>query len=376
MIGSKLLLPGAKCLVINADLAYALGKSAAILLQQIHYWISNEKIKGKVHQEKKWISNSYTQWAEDLSVISPSTVKRSIQKLKSFGAIQVENFSKQKGDRTNWITINYDKLSEFSNVPNLNANSQEKCEKSTDHQVKMTQSSGQNDPLYIDKITNKNINTKSEQEPVIKFLQVDPESQYQVEQIKNINFTNDLNNTRNSSNPDQSSNKTTITQEMLSFWNKTFPKSQAQMSKELAPLLVSAFKTKFNSDMIQWKHYCLIIESSKYLTGESFNLSIYWSLKFNTIDRIRAGEFGVKDVLPPISEDIQIAQENAEIEVSNETEICKNVRRCLLKKYGVLTYKSWFKLLELREEAEEVRFKARSKFEEDWILNNYPELVL
>ena len=378
MIGSKMLIPGVKCTLMVPELvhSFGLGRSAAMLLQQIHYWISNQEISGKTEHGKKWIYNSYDDWAKDISVFSAGTVKRCFKKLKALNLIQVEQFSKTKGDRTSWVTINYDMLAKKIDESPEQKNREKKNKKSTDHQSKMLPSSEQNAPIINDKITNKDINTKSEEKSVIKSVRVSLESLNQVEQVKNTNYTNDLKNTKDSSNSDQSSSKTTITQDMLSFWNKTFPKSQTSMSKELAPLLVSAFKIKFNSDMIQWKHYCLTIESSKYLTGESFNLSIYWSLKFNTIDRIRAGEFGVKETPLPYSVTDLIETEKDEIRLLDEPEKCKETRYLLLVKYGPQTYKSWFKSLEFKLDGETVRFKTNSNFQRDWILKNYPELVL
>jgi hypothetical protein len=74
--------------------------------------------KSKVkYFKKKWVVNSYEAWARDLAVVSPTTVKRSIKKLKTLGAITVEKLSRFQGNRTNWITINYDKLLEI--VPPL-----------------------------------------------------------------------------------------------------------------------------------------------------------------------------------------------------------------------------------------------------------------
>ncbi len=82
MIGSKMLAPGAKCILMDTDLASEIGKSAALLLQQIHYWQSNEKIKGTIHDSKKWIINSYDEWATDIKIMSVATVKRAAKKLK------------------------------------------------------------------------------------------------------------------------------------------------------------------------------------------------------------------------------------------------------------------------------------------------------
>jgi RNA binding exosome subunit len=84
----------------------------------------------------------------------------------------------------------------------------------------------------------------------------------------------------------------------------------------------------------------------------------------------------VKEVsLPIVIEDLMDAERDV-IENLNEPEKCKEVRHLLLKKYGPETYKSWFKPLESRLDGDFVRFNTQSKFKKDWILANYPEIVL
>ena len=199
----------------------------------------------------------------------------------------------------------------------------------------------------------------------------------QVDQVNNIDITTfKKNQMRLQKSKPIETKKNSTAQDMVAYWNEVFSVSQSTMTKSLAPLLVSAFKTKFNSELIKWKHYCKTIESSKFIMGEGFSLSIYWALKFDVIDRIRAGEFGVKDVPLPISEQDLHNLEIAAIQQLDETDKCKEVRYLLLNKYGAFIYKAWMKTLVIIEDGKTMLFKAPNKFHEDWIMKTYPELYL
>ncbi|WP_052046404.1 hypothetical protein [Candidatus Paracaedibacter symbiosus] len=58
---SKILLEQGKCFVLQPELIKIVGRSAAILLQQIHYWPSSQGVVGIHYQEKKWTYNTYSE---------------------------------------------------------------------------------------------------------------------------------------------------------------------------------------------------------------------------------------------------------------------------------------------------------------------------
>jgi hypothetical protein len=143
--------------------------------------------------------------------------------------------------------------------------------------------------------------------------------------------------------------KTTTTQDMLEIWNTTLgEKAQASMSKDLAPLLVSAFHKKFEQNLDQWKTYCKLIKTSPYLMGEHFQLSIFWGLKFSVIDRLRAGELSVK----PSATNHSIGQGGAAAVTENQVEKmieglpesteAKTTRLQIARAVGAAAYHSWF----------------------------------
>lgn len=111
---SKLLLPESP-LVVLPSLAKELGATAALLLQQIHYWISNPMNKN-IHNNRVWVYKTYDQWMEEISWVSYSTIKRSVNELEKRGLIITGCFNKFVRDRTKWYTIDYDKLEEIESL--------------------------------------------------------------------------------------------------------------------------------------------------------------------------------------------------------------------------------------------------------------------
>lgn len=101
---------------------------AAVVLQQIHYWLLTSK---NIKQGRKWTYNSYTEWREELGYCwSVSTIKRAIRNLEKLGMIDSKSFNQTRADRTKWYAINYDTVDSLAEKPG----------------VKMTPSTGQNDP--------------------------------------------------------------------------------------------------------------------------------------------------------------------------------------------------------------------------------------
>ena len=58
-----------------------------------------------------------------------------------------------------------------------------------------------------------------------------------------------------------------------------------------------AFKDKFGSCLEKWEKYCKDIASSKFLMGEikSFRATLDWALKFDIIQKILEGNYGIGD---------------------------------------------------------------------------------
>src|ERR1700756_3789139 len=73
-------------------LAEIIGLNEAIILQQVHYWISFKHNKN-VFEGKKWVYNTYDQWREQFPFWSKRTIHRTIlnlEKMKVLLALERE----------------------------------------------------------------------------------------------------------------------------------------------------------------------------------------------------------------------------------------------------------------------------------------------
>lgn len=107
--GSNLLIDEAP-LTLQPSLAMVFGLNQAIFLQQLQYWL---KYSNHVHNERKWVYNTYKSWQEQLPFLSVSTIRRIIEDLKEKGIIITSNFNTKAMDRTIWYTIDYDVVQKY-----------------------------------------------------------------------------------------------------------------------------------------------------------------------------------------------------------------------------------------------------------------------
>lgn len=96
-----------KPIVLNVALAEAVGLNEAIVLQQLHYWISAER-SGIEHGGRRWVFNTLESWQEQFPFWSTDTIKRAFTSLRKAGLIEVEQLAKHRHDRTNYYTIRYE----------------------------------------------------------------------------------------------------------------------------------------------------------------------------------------------------------------------------------------------------------------------------
>lgn len=100
-------------LLVLPSLAEKIGLNEAIVLQQVHFWISK-----KLHYKegRYWVYNTYDEWLEQFPFWSKSTMRRIFGRLIDRGLIITDNFNKMKIDQTKWYSINYENLQELSKV--------------------------------------------------------------------------------------------------------------------------------------------------------------------------------------------------------------------------------------------------------------------
>ncbi|MEH7388616.1 DnaD domain protein [Bacillus sp. JJ1521] len=138
-------------------LAKKIGRSASVVLQQIHYWLQRSK---NIRQGRKWIYITYDELAKQIQV-SNSTVRRAILKLENNGFLDAGNFNKMKMDHTKWYSINYEKVDELKTDDNESQHDAEvKAEfPQPDHEESMCPN-GADDVLKVDSPSAQNEQTK------------------------------------------------------------------------------------------------------------------------------------------------------------------------------------------------------------------------
>ncbi|MEC5300572.1 MULTISPECIES: conserved phage C-terminal domain-containing protein [Staphylococcus] len=107
---SKLLIDDYPILVLP-KLAEQIGLNEAIVLQQMHYWLSNSN---HFYDGRKWIYNSYKNWEEQFPFWSNVTIRRTISSLEKQNLLYVGNYNKAGFDKTKWYSIDYEGLEGMS----------------------------------------------------------------------------------------------------------------------------------------------------------------------------------------------------------------------------------------------------------------------
>lgn len=112
-------------LQVLPTLATRIGLNEAIVLQQIHYWITNAARSGDRRKQKDgkwWVYNSYREWKENnFPFWSEETIKRTIVNLEESGLI-ISMQMPYGADRRKWYTIDYAALEKLEQTFALGQN--------------------------------------------------------------------------------------------------------------------------------------------------------------------------------------------------------------------------------------------------------------
>jgi len=106
---SKLLINESPLLILPS-LAEKIGLNEAIVLQQVHFWISKEL---NYKEGRYWVYNTYKEWHDQFPFWSKSTIKRVFKSLVEKKILISENYNRLKIDQTRWYSIDYEKLEEM-----------------------------------------------------------------------------------------------------------------------------------------------------------------------------------------------------------------------------------------------------------------------
>ena len=346
------------CLITHPEVALTLGKSEAIFLQQLHYWLTSDNDMGTTFDGKRWIYNSYKAWAENLRIYSESTIRRAISKLEKIGVIVTQNLNKKKSDHTKWYTINYDLLKSLIPVSSSKKHKRAGESKLDECLLKMNSPPVQNEQ-FINKENKNNFRDNLSSNEVV----ASKDSHNSSDKTKQASLEKDL------------------FQQMILIWNQVVEegKKTVELTSKRISFLKKAFETQFENCLEKWREFCKKIASSKFLMGEikaSFKASLDWVLKFDVIRRILEGDFGVGDRTVYLK-DSQSSGQNLVTDIQNsvEPEVIKQFRIALLNRIGEGNYLSWFKSTPISLINGQIAINATSNFTKDHINRVFGEDV-
>lgn len=93
--------------MVIPSLAAQIGLNEAIVLQQLHYWLKKSRNE---HDGRKWVYNTLGEWQAQFPFWSEDVLQRTMKSLVKQGVAIVHKFNKENWDRTNWYSIDYDRL--------------------------------------------------------------------------------------------------------------------------------------------------------------------------------------------------------------------------------------------------------------------------
>jgi hypothetical protein len=426
MSSENRIITSGKALVLCPKIKQHFGVSAALVLQQLHYWLSKENLSYGVIDENgyQWIRNTYEQWCEQIQVLTLSTLRRAFSTLEKNNIILSQRFAEKSrysgGNQVKFYTINYDQLeavmgdlekssinkpSKFSETKNgagdailetATNDSQigqkhqipkhiENRSKQPTYLLKMNTLPAQNEQaLYITKNTSENTSKKTSLSEASQQRQsIHPVAENQKVQ------------------PDKPAerDKLIIVEEMIYLWNTIIEQTpnKISVSPKRSQHLNAAFKQYFNSDLSNWEAFCCKIASSKFLMGDvkDFKANLDWSIRFDTIQRILEGGYSFGDRVVNYTPRINVSEENTGFdstaaclhnekhtngETKQESQEALIIRHRVRQSVGDAIYQSWFENTDIiLEENEDNDNKATiyvsSRFIADRLRTHYADII-
>lgn len=286
----RLIVSSDSVLVLSPLLAQIVGKTPAIVLQQLHYWLSHEKNYGYQKDGVRWIYNTYTQWQEQIKFISTKTIQRSFAKLEELGFVLSESKSRSSYDKTKAYTICYKKINVID------------------------------EEILDKKLMKKSVRKFNDNKHTIENTHLDKMSSSNESKCPNLNIKNKQTKINNSSSnvfkniSDVNRNKTQMFseeenkyfEEMIVTWNSIIEQEPAKIKKTQHRLnQLKIVYSYFEERLEIWNNYCKKIATSKFLMGEisPFRINFDWAIKLETIERVLNNQFTFGDRIPPQKQD-------------------------------------------------------------------------
>ena len=394
---------------INPQIASLIGESESILLNQLEYWVSKcgrniENLDGK------WIYNSYKKWSEQFTYWSFSKLRRTIRSLEKLGLIKSTKLNAKKWNQTKWYSIDYHKYNKLLENKYLNSPSSKASIADNDVHISNLPS---NIDLTSDQLKcklssilirsqkNHQINNNVQFTKIIpiikKITQKSPKvcicSKWTNRYVQNEQIIITKNNyTKNNSSKNEilvnqvneedfsinSKKEWDLAIQMVNKWNEIFAYSlkpiKAYSNKKIVIRLNKAYKEIFNSSMDNWEEYAIKVNSSKFLMGEKatktdFKATFEWLSKFDTIQVILSGEYGIGDRKP----DIYNLSDNLKVQKKEiENTITEKITNSISYKIDITNEKKEFKEY-LLTQAKDDKYGLHKKLGEKYNIGEYAD---
>jgi hypothetical protein len=93
----------------NIEIAKEYGVEAAIIIENLNFWIEKNKANGKhFYDGKYWTYNSAKAFSELFPYWSAPQISRILKKLEKDGILLTGNFNSSSYDRTKWYSLNHE----------------------------------------------------------------------------------------------------------------------------------------------------------------------------------------------------------------------------------------------------------------------------
>ena len=105
--------------VIQPELACALGLNEAIVLQQVHCWLTSSCTENNIRDGRRWVyypmetqREDRSSWKSHFPFLTVRTIRRVFTRLENKGILITGTYNADTRDRTKWYTIDYEKLAD------------------------------------------------------------------------------------------------------------------------------------------------------------------------------------------------------------------------------------------------------------------------
>lgn len=117
-------------IIVDTDVAIAIGLKEAVVAQQLNYWLHSKA--AKTVNGRRWVYNTYENWQKDsFPFFTIATIRRLFEKLEKIGVVITGNYNKAGFDKTKWYSIDEQRLNDIIDRRSAQ-NEQTMCSKRAD----------------------------------------------------------------------------------------------------------------------------------------------------------------------------------------------------------------------------------------------------